>query len=450
MLQTHEGWGAVALAAALGGISACGGDAHISPDAPSAPPDSAGPQAITIKIFLYGPSEGGETANATLVAFQDGDAPWAALQGDGGVYHATSSGARYAVAVGCQAVPGIELRRGIAIDYRTVADGTEADETGCGGTPSPTQTAQLSGTLHGIPAGEQGEVTAGTAQGGFAAVASADGSYRLVVPTGQAIDVFARSFASGPNQTQVASKLYRGALPALTADQSLDVDLDTGGAPPQSATLTVQGAGSDTVTVTSSVVSRLVFCDVARQRYAGTAPTSYLAPAATQLTPGDLISVHVTTLQPQSSSSGFRNATSYRAAAAAQTIALVPPWTVNPPTITATPFPRPSFAFPVVVGAPATQWVGAGFSTILPPAPGQPFEGRYLSVFITQRYAEGPSSFAFATPDLSTLPGWNDSMALTTATTVFWNVSLNDDHVASRLRISDADVSTASGVSGQL
>lgn len=78
-------------------VPGCGGHgAHVDPDA------SLG--EVTIKTFPDGvPSVTGQTDNAMLVAFQDGDGPWIALTGTGGVYHASPVSLRYGVAVGCVA-----------------------------------------------------------------------------------------------------------------------------------------------------------------------------------------------------------------------------------------------------------------------------------------------------------------------------------------------------------
>jgi hypothetical protein len=89
------------------------------------------PTAIRIRVFPdLVPSFSGRTENASLVAFQDGDGPWLALTGTGGIYSATATGRRYAVAVGCRgpAAPSIP---GVTLYYQSVSDMTEVLANGC-------------------------------------------------------------------------------------------------------------------------------------------------------------------------------------------------------------------------------------------------------------------------------------------------------------------------------
>src|SRR5213078_3201934 len=150
-----------------------------------------GPSQITIRTYPGGvPVADEPSSNATLVAFQDGDQPWRALDGTGGVYHATVTGERYGVAVGCDA-DGVDLS-GIAVVHRTLAEATELALVGCPVAPTSTGTVVLSGTVRGIPAGQSAAVTAATRRNATTATVSTDGSYHLTVPAGQRRQVFAR------------------------------------------------------------------------------------------------------------------------------------------------------------------------------------------------------------------------------------------------------------------
>src|SRR5262245_24317297 len=111
------------LAAAM--LVGCGSSSHHDVDAP--PPDSAATD-LTISVYPAGALAKGATANAPLVAFQDGDGAWQALTGSGGVYHATVTRMRYAVAVACTPIPDFSA---MSIYAQTIADGTSLAADGC-------------------------------------------------------------------------------------------------------------------------------------------------------------------------------------------------------------------------------------------------------------------------------------------------------------------------------
>jgi hypothetical protein len=89
--------------------------------------DGAEQTEVIIKTFPLGRSPDGPTENVTLLAFQDGDGEWVALDGVDGVYHANTTGQRYGVAVGC--VEDSDSR--LHLFYQTVSDATEVRTVGC-------------------------------------------------------------------------------------------------------------------------------------------------------------------------------------------------------------------------------------------------------------------------------------------------------------------------------
>jgi len=82
------------------------------------------------------PSFTGVTQNVPLLAFQDGDGAWTSLTGTAGVYHATVTGQRYGLAVGC-GQPDTSL----ALYYQAVSDATDLGIDGC--FPAPSDTADI-------------------------------------------------------------------------------------------------------------------------------------------------------------------------------------------------------------------------------------------------------------------------------------------------------------------
>ncbi|MEO7734858.1 MAG: hypothetical protein ABIY55_28140 [Kofleriaceae bacterium] len=305
--------------------------------------------------------------------------------------------------------------------------------------------------MHGIASGEHGEVIATSPVSGFGDLVSQDGRYQVTVATSEALDLFARSFAAGPKRTEIPSKLFRGSHPAIAADQTLDIDFDRDGVAPQTVALTVAGGGGEPVTIITSIVTSTATIQLARQRYEGTLPSDYLAPAVSQSAPGDLLQLHVTTLLDASGPAyAYRNADTYHAVAAAQTVELPAPWSVDPPTLTATGARRPAFVFPVAADAKPTQHYEAQVTANAQLDPSLPLDTRYSKVLISGRYAAGQLRFTFAAPDLSALAGWSDAMGLPAGTSVAWYILLAENDVASPSHASDGDFKSNTVVGGIL
>src|SRR5262245_28206381 len=86
-------------------------------------PDSTG---ITVKVTPSATDSMAATANADLLAFQDGDGPWTAVTATDGVYRFTVRDERYGVAVGCKGSFG-----GTALYYQLVSETSDLAVTGC-------------------------------------------------------------------------------------------------------------------------------------------------------------------------------------------------------------------------------------------------------------------------------------------------------------------------------
>src|SRR5581483_4831297 len=126
MMFRHAGW--LPIAAIAGVAVGCGSSSSPgAPDAPGAPGDGSSPAAgnVTVKVFPDGvTSPGRVTANADLVAFQDGDGDWTQATGIGGVYAIPVTRDRYAVAVGCRGA-------GTEVYYQALAEASTLAVNGC-------------------------------------------------------------------------------------------------------------------------------------------------------------------------------------------------------------------------------------------------------------------------------------------------------------------------------
>jgi hypothetical protein len=140
----------------LGVLIACGDHASSSrPETPDAAVDSGGdagggsdaaPSAVAITFTnqsLYG-----QSLNATLVAYQDGDGPWREVTGHDGVYELSITSGRYGLFAGCVGPMG---DANAMLDYFAVSDGTARyGQVICGLDSSSIELAWISGTLSNV------------------------------------------------------------------------------------------------------------------------------------------------------------------------------------------------------------------------------------------------------------------------------------------------------------
>jgi len=164
--------------------------------------------SIVLEVFPDGvPSATGATANADLVAFQDGDGDWTAVAGTGGVYQLTVHADRYAVAIGCSGT-------GTRFYYQSVAEAGQLAATGCFHAPD-SATVEIKAT-----GGEPGlsEIWIGDAL----TFALPGDSETLVVAKGTQ-DIFARGFEPLFGE-DVGVRVYRGPALDIDGDQHISID----------------------------------------------------------------------------------------------------------------------------------------------------------------------------------------------------------------------------------
>lgn len=429
----------VLYAALAAAAVACGGSSARPDGSPGGDPDGEVPRPteITIRVFPeLIPSYTGRTDNASLVAFQDGDGPWTALAGTGGIYHATATGRRYGVATGCSApaAPGIP---GITVYYQSVAEGAEVLANGC---RTAFATVHVSVEVQGLTSSQIGEVWLGNRFSSALAGLTAEIDH----PTGSA-DLFVRSFDTAPGGNQLPVKLYRGPTLELTTNRIMQVDLDALGAPPEIHPLTLIGlAPGDITFVNSSYAtpnSEVQQFPLANQSFDGV-PAQYVSIDASMRQPDDVSNILVSVTGPLVG--GQRTQRLIRAAMKTptdKTLTLPPTWAVAAPTMDRSSVPRATFTLPLMPSNLGTSDYLATFSN--------PSPLRSLSVYVSQGYALGNSSVTITTPDLSSLPGWSASMALLSTAPVNWSLQWLDRNMRRETPAVDGRLSLDSAILGR-
>ncbi|HEX4417764.1 MAG TPA: hypothetical protein VH165_07685 [Kofleriaceae bacterium] len=403
------------------------------------------PLSLTIETYPEGPSFDGDQQNAMLVAFQDGEAgQWQALTGSKGVYHATLTQERYAVAMGCiQVYPDSGQRlSNLTFSYLTVRDNPDIKLTSCDGM-SPR--VHLSVTVNG-------------ASGGSAAVAAgatnlsknaASGAYEGDVVQGEPAAALVRLFENSSDSTGEPSRVYRGPTLDTTADQAVQYDLSSVGAAPVTEPLSVVGRDpADDVEVISFLINDRagLSTSVSQQTPdAGTAVDHYsTVPVAAGRQPDDLSEIVVLASQKTASVGGSTSRSAFVAMTnpAAATLTLPEQWSADPPAITGiSPF-QVSVTFPV--SEPILQAVD--YDAVLL---GGGASHEYF-VYVSATWADGESNVTVTTPDLSNLPGWTSELEMTSDSDIQWVIQRSDRNMVRNAPLVDGWRIVTNVVSGSI
>ena len=397
-------------------VDARAGDA---PGADALEPDAPRNIDITIKTFPEGlPTYNGRTANAPLVAFQDGDGPWTALTGTGGVYHATATGQRYGVAVGC----AVDFQTGISLYYQSTGDTREVLADGC---PTLVAMVHASVEVQGLEDDQKGEVWIGGAVG----LATTGNPAEIDVPKGT-VDLFVRSYVTEAGTgLHIPVKLYRGPTLDLQADQTLKVDVNTLGQLPESHELSLTGlkpAGSmtETIQVHSSYAtpSSQVQWPLLTKNFGTMKPDSYVTIGAAGREPDDISNLTATTDGTTTDGRTYRRYVRFAMKnPVAPTLGLPPIWTATAPTVQRAAVSRATVTLPIT---PETLGISDYHATLSTnDATSLPHR---LTLFVRPGWAVGQPSVTITTPDLSTLSGWSASMALVSDAAVDWTLEWDD------------------------
>lgn len=359
-----------------------------------------------------------------LVAFQDGDGPWIALTGTGGVYQASPGSPRYGVAVGCVS----NSRSDVHLYYRSLSDPRELLATGC---VSPVDTTHVSIDLRGVQGGERAEVWVG----GSEAFASADGAIGLDVLKAPA-DVFARSYVlSNSTPTPGATnnvRAYRGKALDPQSTPSLQIDLASSATALEFHPLTI--VDPESPKPTASVVRSLLFTRGSQTNWplhsSGTVqpgmapPDRYATLDAAMRQPDDISGILVTADAAIDINATVGYSRIVRRSfkdPVAQSVTLPDLVAVQAPVVARTGTPWLTATIPIVPSRLGLITYEASFAgTVAGP------DDRGWTVAISAGWAAGQSSVTISLPDLSNLPGWRPEMALDPAAYDGWNIGWID------------------------
>jgi hypothetical protein len=401
---------------ACASVAGCGGHgAHVEPDA------SLG--EVTIKTFPDGvPSFTGRTENAMLVAFQDGDGPWIALTGTGGVYQASPRSPRYGVAVGCSS----SARSTVALYYQSISDPRQLLATGCHG---PIETAHVSIDLRGLPGGEQAEVWFGAS----AVITSVNGPIGIETLKAPG-DVFARSYGFDPSTGETNNvRTYRGPTLDPQSTPSLQIDLAASGKALEFHPLTIAdptppGAPSSQLSVRSSYLtpnSQLTSWPLhATGLLRPVSPDRYATLDVAMRQPDDVSSLLVradSIITTGAAVASFRIVRRYFKDPVAQSVTLPDIVAAQAPVVDKTAAPWITATIPIVPSRLGNITYEALFAGTVAAS-----DDRVWTVAISAGWAAGQSSVTASIPDLSNLPGWRPEMALDPAAYDGWNIGWID------------------------
>jgi hypothetical protein len=389
-------------------------DASVPVDA--APDAAPVPAQITIRTFTPGVGHVGPTANATLVAFQDGDGPWTALTGAAGVYLAITNTGRYAVAVGCSGDLPV-----VAVHYASVMDTTALNVDGCFAPPR----VKVSITLSGLQDGETGEVWFG-AQLDAARQPVVDFDADVVMGM---VDVFVRARLSG-----VTTKVFRGPRLDLRADQALSLDLGTMGVVPQARALTLSNRDpGESVRVHTSHATPFsqVQWPVVTRDFGVADPDAYSTLPDSVLNADDVSNITVTGSRTTPDQREIQRVVrAAMKAPGALTLALPAiAYAPTAPTVDTAAVPRATVTIPIVPDAQKTVSYTASLTTSEPQPPGGSGLPRTLLLQVRSGWAGTQSSVTIVTPDLSSLPGWAANMAMVSGAEVRWTIMRTDSNL---------------------
>ncbi|MFO0695740.1 MAG: hypothetical protein U0230_19420 [Polyangiales bacterium] len=349
---------------------------------------SSGPQGpVEVTVRTFAPIE----ANASWVAYQDGDGPWQVVDGLGGRYVFPIASGRYGVAIVCAPTePGASTSATVVHALVTEADTLRARCT------TAAHDASVKGQVVGLAMGDDVAVSFATGSG---------------YPT-STTPTFTAKLVTGT--TDVVMRRRNGALVDYAIERALS--FGNGSQWAASVASAVPGA-SGSATVTGALAADAPFLagwfTTAGGVTVGTYASSLEAwsgPPASLLAPNDVQAARVNAGSPNTDA-GRRSAIAYVHEVADVELALPSP--VAGPTVLVVakaPYVRLSAEFPDVAG-------DAVFSLYHRVAGGA---SRSWDERITTGYLEATGAATFETTSLSGLPGFDDAWGIASGGTVTW------------------------------
>jgi hypothetical protein len=345
----------------------------------------------------------GGNAYVGVVAFQDGDGPWQAMESSDGGYRATVKAQRFGVAVGCKQhlLQGTTLAVAfLSVQHATVGEGTALSDFTCVELAKP---HKITGTATGLPS-TKSVFRIGTGEGSSNTNARADGfavsSY--AAPT----DVVGYYDGGSPG----ASKVVRVSDVDPVQNAPILLDCAAAGATPVTSPVTVP-AGGPPVLVSAHVRNHadgryLQLWSLANQQQYSTMPRALLRT-------GDLIRVGITSAQPAAS----REAFVFLAEPGPVTLELGAPFTPPSPTLAKTPAPLATFS----VAATASALPLVSYQLTASTRAGTTATSQVVT--LSQAWLKDRGSSDYQLPDLSAVPGWERTMALSSGAPVRWETA---------------------------
>lgn len=429
MVATHRAHrlaGATAVIAWCSAVLGCGmssmNDMPVNPGA-----------EITVKVVPSTvPVSTDTTADADLLAFQDGDGPWTSVTGTDGVYRFTVRDERYGVAVGCKGYFG-----GTALYYQLVSEASDLTVTGCERFDG---TANITIDMQGVSPYDATEIWIG---GVFLPV-SIPVPAPLAIPKGVA-DVFARTYAPSISG-DFAVRVYRGPTLDVQADQTLSIDMTTA-VGVVTYPLTIRDPAN--VPGLWGVSSSLLTPHAHRFRWVqnlSDRQTGYSVVDASARQPGDILRVDVSETGATTDRNRLPLRSAFQEMATPSAVTLEPAafLTVTDPSVDTRAVSQLSVTLPILPSALGHIASSAAFTT-------QDFAAiHYLQMYVRSGWAKGQSSVTLRAPDLRNLVEWSSDMALKARTEVDWSISVTDQNVPLDAPAGDGRRGTRSTVEGKV
>lgn len=416
-------------ATALGAWNGCGGESAASTD-------------ITIRVYPDGvPSFIGETRNAPLVAFnpngivasgpraghgeRPGGAEWIELTGTDGVYHATATGSRYIVAVGCNMFEPQWLLGGLYLYYQTIDDATDLAVWGC---PGEQETVPVSVELDGVPSDAVTEVWLGST-----AMFTLDSRpVQSESPKG-IVDVLATTHRTDPTtRLETLIRGYRAPDPIeISGPYSLKLDYGALALPFETYALSVTGFdpgdGASVLSTYATPHSRRQWPLVSEgaEIFSSESETTYATLDRSMRQPDDTANLRVHTRTFSDDLLFDRYVRVAMKDPVAQSVALPPKLIVEAPSFDSAANRVATVRLPNTPAMLNMVDYTVSVATVIQGAADEPYTHRWV-LFVQSGWADGESSIVVTTPDLSGLRGWTTDMALQAGGHVEWWIRRED------------------------
>ena len=374
-------------------------------------PDPMGSGAsIRLEVFPEGvPSATGASANADLVAFQDGDGDWTAVAGTGGVYQLAVHADRYAVAIGCSGT-------GTRFYYQSVAEAGQLAATGCFHAPDTVTVAiKATGGEPGLSQIWIGDTFRFAAPGEPETLAVAKGTQ----------DIFARGFEPLFGE-DVGVRVYRGPALDIEGDQQISIDWSQA-RPVETYPLAITGVSDPGLWATDASYLVAGGHGFRTVKQAISAATTYATVPAALRRPGELTRVEAS--ETRNVNPGPNEVYPLLLRSAFQQLTTPGPVTllrgdlvaIASPTIDTDAVSQLSVTLPIPPSKLGHTRSTASFTTEAPFG-----LGRRQDLIVRPGWAAGASTVTLTVPDLRNLAGWTPDMELYGRTEVDWAITVDD------------------------